>query len=296
MRMPEKYLSIKGFFTSTRHTGKMKQGSTSSLIAPAKSYWISQWAAAARAHGWRERSVRASSDGFTLLELSVVLVIIGLIVGGIKVGADMIRGSELKSVITDVDRYKTSLNTFRLKYNAVPGDMKNASAYWLDATSCPNSAAPAGCNGNGNGLIDIGTERFRAWQHLSLAEIIAGNFNGIQGSGAEFDVNMPASSIAGAGYDIMYQDYDYYQKKNSSFIQFGGALGDYANGPGISPDDAHYIDRKADDGLADSGDIFGFNGSGTLPSNCVTGSHSAAASSYILPSSDISCRVYFWLK
>ena len=90
-------------------------------------------------------------NGFTLLELSIVMVIIGLIIGGITVGQDLIRSAELNSVVTDINKYKTAINTFNLKYNAMPGDMSNATSYWGDqatgTNACPDAAIANGTPG-----------------------------------------------------------------------------------------------------------------------------------------------------
>lgn len=62
-------------------------------------------------------------QGFTLVEISIVLVIIGLIVGGILTGRDLIRASQLRGLISEVEQFQTAANTFRIKYNQLPGDM-----------------------------------------------------------------------------------------------------------------------------------------------------------------------------
>lgn len=63
------------------------------------------------------------NKGFTLIELSIVLVIIGLIVGGILIGRDMIRAAEIRSLISEKNQYIVATNNFRNKYNAMPGDI-----------------------------------------------------------------------------------------------------------------------------------------------------------------------------
>ena len=61
--------------------------------------------------------------GFTLIELSIVLVIIGLIVGGIVVGRELIKVAELRAILAQKDKFTAAVNTFKIKYNALPGDM-----------------------------------------------------------------------------------------------------------------------------------------------------------------------------
>ena len=64
--------------------------------------------------------------GFTLVELSIVLVIIGLVIGGVMVGRDLIETSKIRAQITQISDIETQINTFRLKYNCLPGDCTNA--------------------------------------------------------------------------------------------------------------------------------------------------------------------------
>ncbi len=66
---------------------------------------------------------RNLSPGFTLIELAIVLVIIGLIVGGVLVGQDLIAAARIRSQLSQIDKYNTAVITFRLKYNVLPGDM-----------------------------------------------------------------------------------------------------------------------------------------------------------------------------
>src|SRR5476651_1560647 len=64
-----------------------------------------------------------SEHGFTLIELSIVLVIIGLIVGCILVGQDLISAAEVRATVGQIEKYNSAVNTFRGKYNSMPGDM-----------------------------------------------------------------------------------------------------------------------------------------------------------------------------
>src|SRR5436305_84684 len=89
--------------------------------------------------------------GFTLIELAIVLVIIGLVVGGVLVGRDLIATSQLRATMTQVEKYNTAVKTFRTKYNALPGDMKAADAANFGLFQLAES--PAFSKGDGNGLI-----------------------------------------------------------------------------------------------------------------------------------------------
>lgn len=72
-------------------------------------------------------------SGFTLIELAIVLVIIGLIIGGVLVGKDMIEAAKLNATITQINRYSQAVYTFRLKYELPAGRYTcNASgAVWI---------------------------------------------------------------------------------------------------------------------------------------------------------------------
>ena len=66
--------------------------------------------------------------GFTLIELSIVLVIIGLIAGGVLIGRDLINAAAIRAQISQIEKIQTAVNTFRGKFNALPGDMGTAIA------------------------------------------------------------------------------------------------------------------------------------------------------------------------
>jgi prepilin-type N-terminal cleavage/methylation domain-containing protein len=96
--------------------------------------------------------------GFTLVELSIVLVIIGLLIGGILVGQSLIESAKIKAVIKQISQYDIAMSTFITKYNQLPGDATIFGVYY---PSTP-------WRFNNNRLSDgAGYEAGRAWRHLS---------------------------------------------------------------------------------------------------------------------------------
>lgn len=80
-----------------------------------------------------------SKRGFTLIELSIVLVVIGLIVGGVLVGKDLIETSRIRQLGMELQQIKTAITTFRGKYDCLPGDCINATTYFgTNSNGCPN--------------------------------------------------------------------------------------------------------------------------------------------------------------
>ena len=69
------------------------------------------------------KSHKKNQQGFTLVEMSIVLVIIGLIVGGVLVGQDLVKGAQIRATVAQLQQYDAAINTFRGKYDQFPGDM-----------------------------------------------------------------------------------------------------------------------------------------------------------------------------
>ncbi|MDB2414343.1 type II secretion system GspH family protein [Rickettsiales bacterium] len=203
--------------------------------------------------------MKKKNSGFTLIELSIVIVIMGLILAGIFTGQDIIKQAKLRDIITDINKYSSALSAFNLEYNALPGDFNNATAFWTSCTD--NGGKNSSCNGDGDRKIEWSEsstkEGFRAWQHLSLAELIEGSYagyaNAADSSQATIGVDVPASSYEDIGYS-----FDYLYEMN--VMQIGSATPNAEDGTawntnktGLYPLDVETIDRKIDDGNGDSG-------------------------------------------
>ncbi|WP_226584356.1 type II secretion system protein [Acuticoccus sediminis] len=249
-------------------------------------------------------------SGFSLVELSIVLVILGLLTGGILSGQSLIRAAELRSVTTEFQKYQNALHTFRNQYFYLPGDMPNATQFWGSA-SCPATPGTGTqtCNGNGNGLLDnaaaIGQfgERFTFWQHLSVAGMVDGTYTGRAGPNGASDVepgiNVPKSRLAMGswnagdlnnvdGSNLLYFAYDY-----TKTLKLGAEVnsGSYGNNGGVlNPQEAFGIDTKIDDGLPAKGRFVVGNVTGCTD----TASNTNLNASYLLTSNNNSaCHLRF---
>jgi len=120
--------------------------------------------------------------GFTLVEIAIVLVIIGLLLGGILKGQEMITQAKIKNVVNDFNGITVAITSYQDRYRFLPGDDKGATARWT--TQNPAS-------GDGNGVIAgnynattagatpvTGEESNLFWQHLRIAGFVPGATTG----------------------------------------------------------------------------------------------------------------------
>jgi prepilin-type N-terminal cleavage/methylation domain-containing protein len=206
----------------------------------------------------------ARRSGFTLIELSIVLVIIGLLVGGIVAAQGMIRSAELRSAGKEFSNFYSATHVFYEKYGGWPGDLVNATSYWDSTTSGQNTT-----NGNGDNVIAFGSqETFLFWQHLAFAGLIEGHYTGTGGSGGTSDVdlgiNIPASRLKNMGWAVAtLTNYDASSDSNlftwnyGNYFSLGTPNPNYASSGifmgGLSPQEAWELDSKFDDGMPGRG-------------------------------------------
>lgn len=217
--------------------------------------------------------------GFSLVELSIVLVILGLLTGGILAGQSLIRASELRAVTTEAQRYITVTQAFRDKYFSIPGDFPDATRFWTrmnsNADCVTNSSAsvgtPGACDGNGaDGIHSTGASQVgepqQFWRHLALAGLIEGSYTGIAGSGGGWHCTIGSScpgsklNAGGWGQDTLNTyggDSSWFSGTYGNIFVFGAQTAtEYPSAAVLRPEEAWNIDTKMDDGKPGQGRVF----------------------------------------
>lgn len=185
--------------------------------------------------------------GFSLLELAIALAVLAVLAGGVLKGSELIQSAKVQSTATEVTHLDTALSAFEGRYSALPGDFAGAAAAGLGDFS-----------GNGNGLIDTAGERGAVFEHLQRAGFIKGQYTSIEMSGATCpESSCPASPLGGTfiiASTLLTDD------PANGAVQL--LLGNATRSKKLAE-----IDRKLDDGKADSGDLLAMTGGS---STCVT--------------------------
>ncbi len=201
--------------------------------------------------------------GFSLLELTIVLVIITTLIIGISFSSNLITQAKIRRLAAELSEYSIAIDSFRDKYNGIPGDFENGFAIW--GANCATTASL--CNGNGDKIINYNgsstndSENLRAWQHLVLASMIPGHYSGTSAVAGESNIgiNIPASSWTGAGLEL-YTEATTPAGVTGLALQVSGyTKGSYAHtANAMTPLEAMALDIKRDDGIGKSGALQGF--------------------------------------
>jgi prepilin-type N-terminal cleavage/methylation domain-containing protein len=234
-------------------------------------------------------------QGFTLLEISIVIAIIGLILGSVAIGKEMIRNAQIQGLNKDFGHYVNAIKMFQEKYGALPGDFARASIYLR---------IPLITSGNGDGLI-VGNEEFLAWQHLAVAGFIEGNYPGFSSGGnirhpfdnADGPKNVPSTQLNGAGWGLLYYDttsdnlllYTAGEPLPGHVLWIGGTTfaGSEETMPILTTEEAELLDIKLDDGMPGTGKILS-----QVNALTTTSCHSSA-SAYNVTAQGLLCSLAF---
>lgn len=216
-----------------------------------------------------------SKKAFSLIELSVVLVLIGLLIGGILIARSMISAARFHGVIKQFSQYDTMIETFVQKYGTVPGDS--------------NSFDPPGNNNGSLNAVYDNDEIINFWKHLSLADMIKSEDNA---NYIAIDYTSPTKAMCptldiskGTYRGCLYPSFGY--GANAPYAGNFFFTGPWLNGGSIDqdvalPKDIKQLDLKLDDGIPNSGRFIANSYSvfNTAPIPCSSGATYSTSDEY----------------
>ena len=204
--------------------------------------------------------MKSHQKGFTLVEIAIVLVIIGLLLGGVLKGQELITQAKIKNIANDLNGMAAAIYGYQDRYKKFPGDDNGAAARWLN---------PVATNGNGDGQIagefnsNAATESREFWQHLRLAGFVGG------------DSSTKDQPINSAGGIVGVQA----NTGANGALELAGLVVCSSN---LSGKIANAIDAQFDDGVSSRGVVRGYTQAGSVVAdNGTNPTRAAAAANYV---------------
>jgi prepilin-type N-terminal cleavage/methylation domain-containing protein len=232
-----------------------------------------------------------SQAGFTLVELAIVMIIIGLLIGGVLKGQQLITNAQITSTVAQVKAIDAATTSFKDQYAAVPGDMLTPTA------RIPNCLAAGNCGivGNGDGRVGTATVTFAAaaageqlgyWAQLNAAGLLTGLNppTTAQNCTGGWNTYAPSSKITGGGYDVGWNaggaaaltaiedntavanSGEYLSLHGTGCAATGGAAADSF----LTPNLATRIDTKIDDGTPNTGTVLAAGNAAAGATSCAS--------------------------
>ncbi len=220
---------------------------------------------------WQDKD-SFKKKGFTLIEITIVVVVIALIIGGVLLGRDLISAAKAISQVSQFSQYQHATEIFESKYNALPGDMPPELAATLQFQ------VRAGTSGRGdnsrnymhpNSLLtdfyveEVGYEKTLYWRDLSESKLIPETFNTATDAcppitAGEMELYFPRAKLDDGSHIFLYsggnEQKNYYEL--TKMVAVAASLScmptrAHATRPAI----AYMIDSKMDDGLPRTGSV-----------------------------------------
>lgn len=192
-------------------------------------------------------------SGFTLIELSIVLVIIGLLVTGVLIGQNLVRSAQIRSTIAQVEELETATGGFINKYGGLPGDIDAASTYGLsNSTSTFSGDSNGNIEADGSGNLAASELGFY-FEHLSQALMIEDELVATTSGAASMETNYPVMDIGRGGiYPASSGGLHHWVIGVPTSVT---TLDNLVGTAALLPEEALEMDTKMDDGVPTNGTV-----------------------------------------
>jgi prepilin-type N-terminal cleavage/methylation domain-containing protein len=213
-------------------------------------------------------SHKQNQNGFTLVEIAIVMIIVGLLIGGTFGGMKLIENMQVNKTVQELKSIESAALTFRDTYSRLPGDMPNTAARLPNCT-----VAPCATGGNGDRRLEPSTlwnvaltatsERFTFWHHLQAADVLTMGVNNT--ADLNFGEGQPNAPVGG-GYRISNHSGAFHIATSHLYSKTMVLVGIADSALVVSGvqfvsscSQMSSIDRKIDDGLAYNGNATSWN-------------------------------------
>jgi len=191
-------------------------------------------------------------SGFTLVEIAIVLVVIGLLLGGILKGQQLINSARVRNLADQNSGVQAAYYGFIDRFRSLPGDMPCTAA----VTNIGAAVSPDNCTtvvgGNGNGRIDTVIEAGAVWAHLSVAGFLTGTYTGITASTDDYRLGVAAGRVPANAFQgpiLLGHSNDYMEgAARAAVVRLI-----YSFGGNIPVPLLRDLDQRLDDGVAGTG-------------------------------------------
>jgi prepilin-type N-terminal cleavage/methylation domain-containing protein len=183
---------------------------------------------------------RKAQSGFTLVEIAIVLVIIGLLLGGVLKGQELVHNAKVKNLANDFRAISTAVYAYQDRFRAMPGDDRAADTHVAGGINAAGNLGNARIDGDWNSEVQT-DESYLFWQHIRLAGLITGTSE--IASGDYLPRNAEGGRIGITGKEILSSPSTPYPA--SFYICSQGIVGRYAR----------QIDTMIDDGNTKTGAV-----------------------------------------
>jgi len=194
----------------------------------------------------------SKQSGFTLVEIAIVLVVIGLLLGGILKGQQLINSARVRNLADQNSGVQAAYYGFIDRFRNLPGDMPCASARTAVGGAVSADCATTNVGGNGNGRIDTVVEAGAVWSHLSVAGFLTGTYTGVTPNATVYSTGVASGLVPANAFQgpiMLAHSNDYIEGATRSAV----VRLIYSFGGNIPVPLLRDLDQKLDDGTAGTG-------------------------------------------